>query len=113
MAHLAAGYARKRLVRLAASAALLCVAGCASLEHCGIEGCPDDRRITARVRTLFEQHPTLEAPNLVTVQTVDRVVYLKGVVDTPYQQQLATYLARQVAGVARVVNLIGLSGEAR
>jgi BON domain-containing protein len=101
------------LLRLAAIAALLCVAGCASLERCGTEGCPDDRRITAHVRALFDQHPSLEAPNLVTVQTVHQVVYLRGLVDTPYQQQLATYLAGQAAGVARVVNLIGLSGDAR
>jgi osmotically-inducible protein OsmY len=101
------------LLRLAVAAALLSVAGCASLERCGTEGCPDDRRITAHVRALFDQHPTLEAPNLVTVQTVDQVVYLQGLVDTPYQQQLAAYLAGQTAGVTRVVNLIGLSGEAR
>jgi osmotically-inducible protein OsmY len=101
------------LFRFAAIAVLLSVAGCASLERCGTAGCPDDRRITADVRTLFDQHPALEAPNLVTVQTVDQVVYLKGLVDTPYQQQLAAYLARQAAGVTRVVNMIGLSGDAR
>ena len=101
------------LLRLAAIAVLLSVAGCASLERCGTEGCPDDRRITAHVRALFDQHAALEAPNLVTVQTVDRVVYLKGLVDTPYQQQLAAYLASQTAGVTRVINMIGLSGEAR
>jgi len=103
----------KGVLRLAAIAALLCLAGCASLERCGTEGCTDDRRITAHVRALFDQHPTLEAPNLVTVQTVDRVVYLKGLVDTPYQQQLAASLAGQAAGVKRVVNMIGLSGDAR
>jgi osmotically-inducible protein OsmY len=114
MANLMAIFPRARgLLRLAAIAALLSVAGCASLERCGIEGCPDDRRITAHVRVLFAQDPSLEAPNLVTVQTVDHVVYLKGLVDTPYQQQLAAYLASQAAGVTRVVNMIGLSGEAR
>jgi BON domain len=101
------------VVRLAAAAVLLCIAGCASLGGCGIEGCRDDRRISGEVRALLEGHPGLEPPNRVTVQTLDRVVYLNGLVDTPYEKELAEALARQASGTARVVNLIGVSNGSR
>jgi osmotically-inducible protein OsmY len=102
-------HAMNRLRRLLAAAVLVSLVGCASLAPCGIKGCPDDRRITAQVRGLLDEHDDLGAPNLVTVQTVDRVVYLNGLVDTPYQKELATALARQAPGTVRVVNLIGVS----
>jgi osmotically-inducible protein OsmY len=44
------------------------------------------------------------------VQTLDHVVYLNGVVDTPFEQRLAESVAGEAAGVKRVVNNIGLSG---
>jgi osmotically-inducible protein OsmY len=103
----------RAVARLAAVAVLLSVAGCASLEGCGAEGCPEDRRISGEVRALLEGHPALEAPNRVTVQTLDRVVYLNGLVDTPYQKELAEAFARQAAGTVRVVNLIGVSNGSR
>ena len=103
----------KRLRRLLAAVVLVSFAGCASLAPCGIKGCPDDRRITAQVRGLLDEHDELGAPNLVTVQTVDRVVYLRGLVGTPYQKRLAQYLAGQASGAARVVNLIGLDNGSR
>jgi osmotically-inducible protein OsmY len=102
-------HAMNRLRRLLAAAVLVSLVGCASLAPCGIKGCPDDRRITAQVRGLLDEHDDLGAPNLVTVQTVDRVVYLNGLVETPYQKELATALARQAPGIVRVVNLIGVS----
>jgi osmotically-inducible protein OsmY len=100
-----------RLRRLLAAVVLVSLAGCASLAPCGIKGCPDDRRVTAQVRGLLDEHDELGAPNLVTVQTLDRVVYLHGLVDTPYQKELAEALARQAAGTVRVVNLIGVSNR--
>lgn len=101
------------LARLAAAALLLCIAGCASLEGCGIEGCRDDRRITSEVRALLEGHPALQAPNRVTVQTHDRVVYLNGLVDTPYEKELAEALARQAKDAVRVVNSIAVNNGTR
>jgi len=94
-----------------ALALLSTLAGCASLAPCGLKGCADDRDISARVQALFDQSPTLEAPNQVTVQTVNHVVYLRGIVDTPYQRQLAQSLAEQADAGGRVINMIGLNNN--
>lgn len=99
------------VVRLAAAAVSLWIAGCASLEGCRNQACSEDRRISGEVRALLEGHAALEAPNRVSVQTLDRVVYLNGLVDTPYEKELAGALARQAAGSARVVNLIGVNNS--
>ena len=83
--------------------------GCAAYGKCGLWGCPGDAEITAQVRALFEQHPALEPPNLLDIQTRDRVVYLSGVVDTDLERQMAESVAHEAKGVAKVVNSIGLS----
>jgi osmotically-inducible protein OsmY len=83
---------------------------CAVYRKCGFAGCPGDAKITADVRALLNQHPALEPPNLLSVQTVDHVVYLSGVVDTDLQRQMAESVALEATGVAKVVNSIGLSG---
>jgi len=83
-------------------------AGCADLGHCG-QGCASDAGITAQVLADIRQHPALEAPNLVRVQTVRQVVYLNGQVETELQRSLAEELAREVPGVKRVVNSINFS----
>jgi osmotically-inducible protein OsmY len=83
--------------------------GCAAYGKCGIWGCLGDAEITAQVRALFEQHPALEPPNLLDIQTRDRVVYLSGVVDTDLERQMAESVAHEAKGVAKVVNSIGLS----
>lgn len=98
--------------KLAAVALLVSVAGCASLENRRIES-PDDRRISDEVRALLRQHPALEPPNSVTVQTIDRVVYLHGLVGTPYQKELAEAVAVQARGKARVVNLVSVDNNSR
>jgi osmotically-inducible protein OsmY len=87
------------------------LAGCAAYTKCGIGGCPGDAKITAEVQALFEEHPALEPPNLLHVQTLDRVVYLTGLVDTDLERQMAESVALQAAGVSAVVNSIGLSGN--
>jgi osmotically-inducible protein OsmY len=84
------------------------MSGCATFEKCGIAGCPGDKELTAEVQTLFEQHPALEAPNEVNIQTFDKIVYLTGIVNSPREQQLATLVAREAPGVAQVINSIGL-----
>jgi osmotically-inducible protein OsmY len=96
---------------LAALVLLAALAGCAAYTKCGIGGCPGDAKITAEVQALFDEHPALEPPNLLHVQTLDRVVYLTGLVDTDLERQMAESVARQAAGVAGVVNSIGLSGN--
>jgi len=104
----------RRPIRLYALAFIVGAAGalpgCAAFTKCGFGGCPGDAEITAQVRALFDQHPVLEAPNLLQVQTLDHVVYLDGVVDTDLERQIAESVAREARGVARIVNSIGLSG---
>jgi osmotically-inducible protein OsmY len=86
---------------------------CASYEKCGFGGCPGDAQLAAGVRAAFEEHPELEPPNLIKVQSVDHVVYLYGLVDTDFQRQMAESVAHQTPGVAKVINSIGLSGNSR
>ena len=86
---------------------------CAVYRKCGFAGCPGDAKITADVRALIHQHPAVEPPNLVYVQTLDHVVYLSGQVDTDLERFMAESLALEVAGVTRVVNSINLSFEGR
>jgi len=58
------------------------LSACAAFSKCGF-GCPGDADITADVQALFDQHPALEPPNLLTIQTLDHVVYLNGLVFAP------------------------------
>jgi osmotically-inducible protein OsmY len=87
--------------------------GCAVYGKCGFGGCPGDAEITREVHALFDQHPALEPPNLLEVQTLNHVVYLTGLVDTDLERQMAESVALEAKGVAKVVNSIGLSGGAR
>jgi osmotically-inducible protein OsmY len=87
--------------------------GCAVYRKCGFAGCAGDSKITADVRARFTQHPALEPPNLIHVQTLDRVVYLSGQVDTELQRATAESVARQAADVKQVVNSINLGYEGR
>lgn len=84
------------------------ISGCAVYEKCGVRGCPGDAEITAQVESLFKQHPDLEPPNMLTVRTLDRVVYLYGLVETDPQRQLAGDVASQAVGGTQVVNSIGV-----
>jgi osmotically-inducible protein OsmY len=86
---------------------------CAAYQQCGFGGCPGDAKITTDVQAAYREHAELEPPNLITVQTVAGVVYLYGLVDTDYQRQMAEVVARQVPGVGKVVNSIGVAGNAR
>jgi osmotically-inducible protein OsmY len=82
--------------------------GCAVYRKCGLEGCPGDARITAEVQALFSQHPDLGPPNAIRVQTLEKVVYLTGVVSTDLQREAAESVTLQAPGVKRVVNSIAL-----
>jgi osmotically-inducible protein OsmY len=80
------------------------VCACASL------GAPDarDTQITADIEARLARYPELQAPNSLDVQTLHRVVYLRGLMGTPFQISLASQVAGEVSGVRRVENLIGL-----
>src|ERR1700730_13362200 len=74
---------------------------CAADRRCGFAGCPGDSKITADVRELIDQHPDLRAPNIIYVQTRDRVVYLSGIVSTDLMSEAAAASALGAPGVAR------------
>jgi osmotically-inducible protein OsmY len=85
------------------------LAGCATFDKCGLEGCAGDAKVTANVQTVFDQHPDLGAPGAVGVQTIDHVVYLDGFVATGLERDTAGSLAQAAPGVTRVVNSIAVS----
>jgi osmotically-inducible protein OsmY len=87
------------------------LAGCASFGKCGSGECSADAKITAEVRTLLAQSPSLGAPNEISVQTVRGVVYLRGVVSTPLQIEEAGSIAEQVQGVTDVQNMLTINNS--
>jgi osmotically-inducible protein OsmY len=82
--------------------------GCAVYEKCGFGGCPGDAKISADVRSLLDQHPGAAAPGTVSVQTLDGVVYLYGVVDTDLMREETERIALQAPHVKKVVNSLGV-----
>jgi osmotically-inducible protein OsmY len=92
------------------------VSGCAAVRtyhKCGWTGCSGDADITAKVQNQFEHYAALQPPNLIRVQTYDRVVYLSGVVNTPAPRALAETVAGRVSGVREVIDSINLEYQGR
>jgi osmotically-inducible protein OsmY len=83
--------------------------GCATYEQCKSGGCSGDARITTNVQTLFQQHPDLGPPNLISVRTLDHVVYLSGEVSAREFSATAESIAHEVPGVTQVVNSIAVT----
>ena len=92
-----------------ATALIVCLTaaltGCAAFGKCGLRECADDAKISDEVRTLLAQSPAFEA-NQISVQTVNGVVYLRGLVSTPYLIGEAQSIAEQAPGVTDVRNLL-------
>jgi osmotically-inducible protein OsmY len=84
--------------------------GCAAFGGCGLRGCTTDAATTVKVRTLFAQTPEF-APNAISVQTIHGVVYLRGLVSTPFQIEQAGSIAAQAPGVSAVRNLINIDNS--
>jgi osmotically-inducible protein OsmY len=103
----------KRSLRASAFVLLLTstLSGCAlydTYSKCGLHGCPGDSALTAEVRSRIKQRGDLE-PQAITVQTLDHVVYLYGVVSSGLEIDNAESIARQVPGVKGVVNSMAVS----
>src|SRR5271154_4550688 len=81
-----------------------------TLSGCAVVGrmASGDARNTNEVKAQFAKYPELQEPNEVDVQTVHGVVYLHGLMATPFEIALASSVAGEVSGVKRVENLIGL-----
>jgi hypothetical protein len=56
---------------------------------------PGAQKTTANVEKNFGKHAELEPPNLLNVQTIDRVVYLYGTVSTGLQREDAESVANE------------------
>ena len=96
---------------MAAIAALLAFAGCASEEHSGdqrTEGRTiDDKMITENVQKDLMAEPVYKFNN-VEAKTFGGIVQLSGFVDTEAQKTRAGEVAQQVKGVHQVENGIAL-----
>jgi osmotically-inducible protein OsmY len=77
---------------------------------CGLAGCAGDADVTAVVESQFDGYASL---NTVRVQTLDKVVYLTGQVDTDVERFLAVSVAGDVQGVADVVDSISVNNRGR
>jgi osmotically-inducible protein OsmY len=87
------------------------LAGCAPFGKCGLSECSGDAKISAEVRALFAQTPSLGGSNQIRVQTIHGVVYLRGLVSTPYQIEEAGSIAEQATGVTDVQNLLSVDNS--
>jgi BON domain len=95
------------LAFVAALTAAAALQGCAILPQSANPAV--DQQLTADVQARFGQHAELEAPNQLNVQTINRVVYLNGLVSTGLQRKDAELVANQVQGVDQVVNSIAVT----
>jgi hypothetical protein len=103
-----AGSQRVRIRRIACALPLVsALSACAALPGSDAR----DARITVEVYARLAQYAELQAPNSLDVQTLHQVVYLRGLMGTPFQVELAASVAAQAAGVRRVENLIGLDNS--
>jgi osmotically-inducible protein OsmY len=100
----------KKVGVIAATAVLVGVSAAAfAASEVKVYGGPADEQITAAVQAKIAEFPDLLAPNEIRVQTLHKVVYLYGQVNTTVQRDLAESTASQVEGVQRVVDSIALS----
>jgi osmotically-inducible protein OsmY len=97
----------KTILALAATLTVAALSGCATFPQSSNPAV--DRVITADVETRFGQNAVLDAPNQLNVQTINRVVYLSGLVSTGLQRRDAESVASQVQGVDKVVSSIAVA----
>jgi osmotically-inducible protein OsmY len=104
----------KQFARVLALTLALGLSGCAAFGgRCTGAACAEDAQITAEVYALLAQHAELGAPGELRVQTINRVVYLDGLVNTGLDVQIAVATAFQAAHVKDVVESIGIQGNSR
>jgi hypothetical protein len=103
--------ARSRQMSVAFAGSLL-LSGCSAFGGCSDDNCAQDRTISANISAQFAHYPSLTA-NTVRIQTLNRVVYLTGLVDTDVERLLAVSVAGDVQGVTRVVDSISVNNVPR
>jgi osmotically-inducible protein OsmY len=103
-----------RLFALALSLALAAVlAGCSVFPKCSPENCAMDAQIKQDVDAVFAQHAELGAPGTIRVQSINKIVYLNGLVNSDFERQSAEALALAVPNVKEVVNSIAPRANSR
>ena len=80
--------------------------GCLAEPKCASSECASDAKITSTAKAQLNKYPELGPPNLISVQTRDRVVYLSGSVSAGVQSRTAEKVVARLPGVQRVVNTI-------
>ena len=80
--------------------------GCVAQPKCGSSECVSDAKITTNVEAQLNRYPELGPPNLISVETRDRVVYLSGSVSAGEQRRTAESVVAALPGVEKVVNTI-------
>ena len=89
------------------------LAGCdmaAAIHKCGWSGCAGDARISAEVRDMLFARADVFA-NDISVQTLDRVVYLSGLVDTGVERAEIVAAVGRVSGVERIVDSLVIRND--
>ncbi|HZS34323.1 MAG TPA: BON domain-containing protein [Methylomirabilota bacterium] len=89
----------------------LAVQGCTTLTGKTAGQAIDDATITATVKAKLAQERAATLTRI-NVDTVRQTVYLNGVVESEAMRERAEQIARQVSGVAAVVNNLQLQGAA-
>ena len=82
------------------------LSGCAVFPKCTPENCAVDAQIKQDVDAVFAEHTELGPPGTIRVQSINRVVYLNGLVNSDLERQNAEALALRVPNVKEVVNSI-------
>ena len=97
-----------------AAALLLCLVlgSCATAGKCSGDACAADDAITKDLRAQIFDRPQLANANI-SVQTLNGVVYLRGLVDTYVEKMSVEDMARAIPGVKKVVNSIEMRNWSR
>jgi osmotically-inducible protein OsmY len=87
------------------------LSGCSVFPKCAPENCAVDAQIKQDVDALFAAHTELGPPGTIRVQSINKVVYLHGLVNSDFERQNAEALARGIPNVKDVVNSIAPRGS--
>ena len=98
-------------------ATVLCISlaaalgGCAHSASAGCASAPRTPKSAPRCALFSRRAPHSELRTSISVQTVHGVVYLRGLVSTPYQIAEAGSIAEQAPGVTDVQNLLTIDNS--
>jgi osmotically-inducible protein OsmY len=101
----------ERLSGLAFSALLyLAVSGCSVDGDCPAADCTDDAKIAADLLDRLNQQPALRG-DLLRVQVINHVAYVRGLVDTEFERREVGTLTSATPGVIKVINATAVANS--